>query len=129
MSLITPRLSGSLLPGVVRASVLTLAQDLGIPVEERLVTVQEWRDGATDGSICETFACGTAAAITPLGGVRSEASEWAIGDGSEGPITSRLRSALFDIHHGRVPDPHGWMHPICKPDQADLAHEPNRTNN
>jgi branched-chain amino acid aminotransferase len=115
--LITPMLSGALLAGVVRDSVLTLAQDMGLPTEERLVSLRGWRDGAVNGSITETFACGTAAVVTPVGEVRTANGAWTVADGKEGPLTRRLRQALLDLHHGRVADRHGWMRQICGPEQ------------
>ncbi|MBO0856134.1 MAG: branched-chain amino acid aminotransferase, partial [Nocardia sp.] len=79
--LVTPELSGSLLPGITRDSLLTLVADSGYPVEERKVSVEEWRKGAESGEITEVFACGTAAVITPVGWVASPGGEFAIGGG------------------------------------------------
>jgi branched-chain amino acid aminotransferase len=110
--LVTPELTGTLLPGITRDSLITLAADLGYRVSERRFSVEEWRQGAADGSISETFACGTAAVITPVGDVKARTGDFVIGDGTPGPISMRLRQALLDIQHGRVADTHGWLHRV-----------------
>jgi branched-chain amino acid aminotransferase len=107
--LMTPALTGTLLPGVVRDSLLALAPELDLPVEEGRISVDEWRKGAQDGSITEVFACGTAAVIAPVGHARSRSGDWTMGDGGAGPVTMRLRQTLLDLQYGRREDPHGWM--------------------
>ncbi len=110
--LLTPALTGTLLPGVVRDSLLTLAPELGLPIEEGRISAEEWRKSSTDGSLTEVFACGTAAVIAPVGRARSRSGDWTIGTGEPGPVTMRLRSTLLDMQYGRAPDPHGWMHRV-----------------
>ncbi len=110
--LLTPALTGTLLPGVVRDSLLTLAPELGLPVEEGRISADEWRKRAEDGSITEVFACGTAAVVAPVGRAKSRQAEWTVGTGEPGPITMRLRAALLDLQYGRAADPHGWMHRV-----------------
>jgi branched-chain amino acid aminotransferase len=110
--IVTPALTGTLLPGVTRDSLLTVARDLGYRAEEGRIDVDEWREGNADGSISEVFACGTAAVITPVGAVKAHSGAWTVGDGGTGPVTLRLREALLDLQHGTAPDPHGWMHTI-----------------
>jgi branched-chain amino acid aminotransferase len=107
-SLLTPELNGSILPGITRESVIALAQGDGRKVEERPVSIDEWREGASSGEIVETFACGTAAVLTPIGTVRGNDGEFVIGDGGAGPVTRALRQTLVDIQYGRAPDPYGW---------------------
>lgn len=107
--LVTPELSGSLLPGITRDSLLTLAAEAGYQVTERKVTVEEWRAGAESGEISEVFACGTAAVITPVGSVCSEDGEFTIGDGQTGEVTMALRETLTGIQRGTFADVHGWM--------------------
>lgn len=108
---VTPRLTGTLLPGVTRDSLLTLAAELGYQVGEVKITVDEWREGCASGEITESFACGTAAVITPVGSVDSKNSgTWTIGDGQPGEITMKLREALVNIQTGRAEDTHNWMH-------------------
>jgi branched-chain amino acid aminotransferase len=110
--IVTPPLTGTLLPGVVRDSLLTLAADLGIPASEEPISVDEWRAGCKSGEISEVFACGTAAVVTPVGEVRGSAGGWSVGS-EVGPVTTRLRDQLLGIQFGQLPDPHGWVHKIC----------------
>jgi branched-chain amino acid aminotransferase len=111
--LITPQLTGSLLPGITRDSLLTVAEDLGIRADEGQISVDDWREGCAAGDITETFACGTAAVITPIGEVKSRLSgSWQISEGGTGPVTARLRQALLDIQTGAAPDRHNWLHAI-----------------
>jgi len=111
--LVTPELSGTLLPGITRESLITVARELGHRVTERRFTVQEWRAGVADGSITETFACGTAAVITPVGDVKARTGDFTVGDGVPGPLTMQLREHLLDVQHGRVADTHGWLHRVA----------------
>ncbi|HEY5031121.1 MAG TPA: branched-chain amino acid aminotransferase [Actinomycetes bacterium] len=111
-AIVTPTLTGSLLAGVTRDSLLTLAGDLGYTASTDRISVEQWRAGNASGDISEVFACGTAAVITPVGAVKSVDHEWTIGDGSPGPVTTRLRSALLDIQTGAAPDLHGWVRPV-----------------
>jgi branched-chain amino acid aminotransferase len=111
--LVTPELSGSLLPGIPRDSLLTLAADSGYPVEERKVSVEEWRNGAESGEITEVFACGTAAVITPVGWVQSAEGEFEIGGGEPGEVTMALRDTLTGIQRGTFADNHGWLRTLA----------------
>jgi branched-chain amino acid aminotransferase len=110
--LMTPALTGTLLPGVTRDSLLTLAKDLGYEAEEGRISIDEWRAGCTDGTLTEVFACGTAAVITPVGAVKSAHGSWTVGDGKPGEISMRLRRSLVEIQRGVGPDPRGWLHPV-----------------
>ncbi len=110
-SIVTPRLTGSILEGITRNSVLTLAADLGHKVDERPVSIDEWRDGVTSGRIVEVFACGTAAVLTPVGMLRWEGGELNCGD-ETGAVTASVRQRLLDIQYGRADDPYGWMHRV-----------------
>ena len=108
-SLVTPELSGSILEGITRDSILQLARDRGIKVVERKVTLQEWRDGVASGEITEVFACGTAAVVTPIGQLKGK--DFSVGDlnAPAGEVTMSLRKELTDIQYGRLPDRHGWL--------------------
>jgi branched-chain amino acid aminotransferase len=108
-TLVTPRLTGSILEGITRDSIMQLARDRGMTVEERDVTLGEWRDGIESGAITEVFACGTAAVVTPIGQLK--AKDFTIGDADTpaGAITLSLRQELTDIQYGRQPDRHGWL--------------------
>ena len=107
--IVTPELSGSLLAGVTRDSLLQVAKDLGYGAEEGRISIDDWREGNASGEITEVFACGTAAVITPVGTVKSAEHSWTVGTGDPGPVTMQLREALLDIQTGRADDAHGWM--------------------
>ncbi|HZI95909.1 MAG TPA: branched-chain amino acid aminotransferase [Actinomycetales bacterium] len=109
-SIVTPSLTGSILEGITRMSVLQLARDLGHEVREERVSITSWRDGAASGRIREVFACGTAAVITPVGALVEPGAEHVTGDGETGEVTGRLRTALLDLQYGRTEDGHDWMH-------------------
>ena len=107
--IVTPELSGSILEGITRASILQLARDRGLAVEERKVSIDEWKAGVASGDITEAFACGTAAVITPIGELKGK--DFAVGDihAPAGEVTMAIRRELTDIQYGRAPDRHGWM--------------------
>ncbi|GAB2799930.1 branched-chain amino acid aminotransferase [Streptomyces daliensis] len=109
-TIVTPELTGTLLPGITRDSLLTIAADLGYKTAEARISTDDWRQGNADGSISEVFACGTAAVITPVGEAKSTHGSWTVGDGEPGEITMRLREALLGVQTGRAEDAHGWMH-------------------
>jgi branched-chain amino acid aminotransferase len=111
-SLATPPLTGTILPGITRESVIELARAAGRRVEERPVGFTEWRDGVASGRIAEAFACGTAAVVTPIGRVRFPGGEFAVADGGPGEVTMGLRRQLVDIQRGRAEDPFGWVHKV-----------------
>jgi branched-chain amino acid aminotransferase len=108
----TPPLTGTILPGITRESVMTLAGRAGHTVVERPVAFDEWRADAASGRLREVFACGTAAVITPIGTVRHPGEEFLVGDGTPGEVTLGLRRALVDIQRGRAEDPYGWVHRV-----------------
>jgi branched-chain amino acid aminotransferase len=107
--LVTPELSGSLLPGITRDSLLQLAIDAGFAVEERKIDIDEWQKKAAAGEITEVFACGTAAVITPIARVKYGDTEFTIADGKPGEVTMALRYTLTGIQRGTFADTHGWM--------------------
>jgi branched-chain amino acid aminotransferase len=111
--LVTPALTGTLLPGVTRDSILALGADMGLDVEERLISTEEWEAGCADGAISEVFACGTAAVVTPVGSVKHVRGSFDVADGEPGAVTMKVREALLGIQHGTAPDPHGWMRTIA----------------
>jgi branched-chain amino acid aminotransferase len=110
--IMTPALTGTLLPGITRDAVLTLAPELGIPASEGKICLDEWRAGCAADDITEVFACGTAAVITPVATIKGSAGGWTVGDGTPGPVTMRLREELLGIQYGHAADPHGWIHKI-----------------
>ncbi len=110
--LVTPPLTGTILPGITRDSIITLARAAGRTVEERPVSFDEWRKGATSGEITEAFACGTAAVITPIGTVRYADGEFTMPNKGRGKVATSLRKSLVDIQRGRVKDKYGWVHRV-----------------
>lgn len=108
-SIVTPELSGSILEGITRDSILTLAREKGINITERRISIDEWREGAASGEIAEVFACGTAAVVTPVGRLKWSGGEVTMGTGESGPVTLAIREALVDVQYGRAEDTHGWM--------------------
>ena len=109
--LVTPALTGTILEGITRDSILTVANDLGLTTEERRITPEELFEGIADGTTVEAFSCGTAAVVTPIGAFKSAKGEWRLpANGS--PQTLALRNAVLDIQYGRVPDVHGWLQPV-----------------
>lgn len=107
-TLVTPE-SPSILEGITRDSLLQLARDRGLKVEQRRVSIDEVREGVASGEIVEMFACGTAAVVTPIAQFKAEG--FTIGDENApaGELTLSLREELTDIQYGRRPDTHGWM--------------------
>ena len=111
--IMTPPLTGTLLPGITRDSLLRLAPELGIKAVEERITIDQWQAECAAGELTEVFACGTAAVITPVGRVKGESAEWTIADGEPGPVTTRLREELIGIQYGHRPDPFNWIHKVC----------------
>nr|WP_154437100.1 branched-chain amino acid aminotransferase [Xylella fastidiosa] len=108
-TLVTPALSGSILEGITRESILQLARDRGMCVEERKVAIEEWKEGVVSGAISEVFACGTAAVITPIGELKAEGFSVGNINAPPGEVTLSLRKELTDIQYGRLPDRYVWM--------------------
>ncbi|QND45015.1 branched-chain amino acid aminotransferase (plasmid) [Rhizobium lusitanum] len=108
-SLQTPPLTGTILPGITRDSLIILARELGLTVREEPYAIDQWQADAASGRLREAFACGTAAVVTPIGKLKGSKHSFTIGDGGAGPVTTRLKSALLDIQNGRAPDQHGWL--------------------
>ena len=112
-TVMTPQLTGTLLPGITRDSILSVAKDLGYKVQEAMVSIDDWRDGVASGDITEIFACGTAAVVSPVGLAKSVMGTWKTGDGQPGVITMQIRNHLLGIQHGTVLDTHNWMKKLC----------------
>jgi len=111
-TVMTPKLTGTLLPGITRDSILSVAADLGYKVEETMISIDDWRDGVASGLITEIFACGTAAVVSPVGQAKSTMGTWVTGDGQPGKITMQIRNSLLGIQHGEIADTHKWMHAV-----------------
>ncbi len=112
-TVITPKLTGTLLPGITRDSILTVARDLGYKTQEVMLSIDDWRDGVASGEITEIFACGTAAVVSPVGQAKSAMGTWVTGDGQPGAITMQIRNHLLGIQHGTIADTHNWVQKVC----------------
>ena len=111
-TLLTPPLSDSILPGITRGAILTLAREAGLTVKEAPYAIEAWRADVRAGRLTEAFACGTAAVITPIGRVRGREDDFTIGDAVAGPVARRLRGLLVDIQRAKAPDSHGWVQTV-----------------
>jgi branched-chain amino acid aminotransferase len=113
-SMVTPPLGGTILPGITRASIIDLAKDTGLQVREEPYAFEQWRADARSGRLRETFACGTAAVLTPIGTVKSRDGDFTIGNGGSGAQTEKLKAGLIAIQRCRAEDPHGWVHRVSQ---------------
>ncbi len=111
--LVTPTLTGSILPGVTRDSILQLAADRGLQPCEAPIDFERLTRDIEAGDAVEMFACGTAAVINPIGELRTENGSWKINGGATGETTMSLRKELTDIQYGRIEDRHGWLHKLA----------------
>ncbi|CCA92885.1 branched-chain amino acid aminotransferase [Novosphingobium sp. PP1Y] len=111
-TLLTPELTGTILPGITRDSLLTLAREEGLTVTEGRYSIDQWREDAQSGRLVETFACGTAAVVTPVGKVSGRDGEFTVGSGGPGQLTQKLKSRLVAIQRGQEADTHGWIRKI-----------------
>jgi branched-chain amino acid aminotransferase len=112
-SLATPPLGGTILPGITRDSIITLARGEGRIVREERYSIEQWRADAASGRLREAFACGTAAVVSAIGKIRSANGDILIGDGDGGPITAALKAKLVGIQRGDVADAEGWVRKIA----------------
>ena len=111
-SVVTPPLTGTILPGITRDSLIALLRDEGLTVREEPYSIDQWRVDATTGKLLETMACGTAAVVTPVGTVLGPDGEFTIGSGGTGQMTTKVREKLLGIQNGTVEDRHGWVQAI-----------------
>lgn len=117
----TPPLSGAILHGVTRDSVLRLAPDLGFNVSEERLTIAEVMADIASGEITEIFGMGTAAVVAPVGRLVFGEQELFINDNTSGPVATAIYQALTDIQYGRAEDPYGWTTRISIKQSADVA--------
>jgi branched-chain amino acid aminotransferase len=108
-TLITPPLTGTILAGITRDSLITLAREDGLTVVEERYAIDQWRADAESGRLTEAFACGTAAVVTAIGKVASRDGEFVVGSGGTGQTTQRLRDKPVAIQRGTAEDRHGWV--------------------
>ncbi len=112
-TLVTPALNGSILPGITRDSVLSLAGAWGIPVSERRLSIDEVLAAHENGRLKEIFGSGTAAVISPVGMLKYGEAEITVGDGKVGPLAKKFFDTLMGIQYGTAPDPMGWIEPVA----------------
>lgn len=105
----TPVLNGSILAGITRSSVIQLLKHWGIPIEERMVSIEEIYEAGKDGSLEEVFGTGTAADISPIGEMNWHGKKLIICEGRTGKLTKELYDTLTGIQNGAIEDPFGWM--------------------
>ncbi len=112
--LITPELSGSILPGITRNSVIELAEKWGMSVAERKISIDEIGEAEEAGKLDEIFGSGTAAVISPVGRIRYGEKNICAGEGEEkvGPVAQRMYDVLQNIQYGETDDFMGWIEPL-----------------
>ncbi len=110
--IVTPKLTGSVLPGITRKSIIELLRDKGYEVEERLISIDEVLQSLKDGTMEEFWGCGTAAVVSPVGTLYYEGTEYTINESKIGPVTQMLYDTLTGIQWGKTADPYGWVYKI-----------------
>jgi branched-chain amino acid aminotransferase len=110
--ILTPRL-GTILPGITRDSIITLARDAGMTVREEGYSFSQWSADAASGHLREVFVCGTAATLVPVGLVRHASGKFTIADGEIGPVTRQLKQSLVHTQRGIMPDTHAWLEVVA----------------
>ncbi len=107
-TVVTPKLTGSVLPGITRKSCIELLGEMGIKVEERLLSVDELSEAVRTGALKEAWGCGTAAVVSPIGELRMDDTHYQVADGGIGRLTQKLYDTLTAIQWGQAEDTHGW---------------------
>ncbi|MBQ4383072.1 MAG: branched-chain amino acid aminotransferase [Firmicutes bacterium] len=109
---ITPELSGSILPGITRKSCIEILKDEGYKVTERLLSVDELGEALHSGKLEEAWGCGTAAVVSPIGELLYKDTKFTINNNEIGPVTQHLYDTLTGIQWGKIADTRGWIHPV-----------------
>jgi branched-chain amino acid aminotransferase len=112
--IVTPALSGSILPGITRKSIIELMRSRGVEVEERRISIDELAEALESGKLEEAWGCGTAAVVSPVGLLRYEGKDFVISGGNIGETTQMLYDALTSIQWGKAEDKLGWIYPVTK---------------
>jgi branched-chain amino acid aminotransferase len=112
--LVTPALTGTILAGITRGSVIRMARDWGMKVSERRISLDEVLAALERGTLKEAFATGTAATISPVGKLAYRGKTYSVNDGKVGPLAQRLYDTIMGIQYGRVKDPYGWVEKVVK---------------
>lgn len=111
--LITPKLTGSILPGITRDSVLQLAKSWDLKVSEKRISIDDVMAAQESGKLQEIFGSGTAAVISPVGELKYDDKVVTVGDGGVGPLAQRLFETIMAIQYGAAEDPMGWIETVC----------------
>lgn len=111
--IVTPELTGSVLPGITRKSCVELLKEKGYKVSERLISIDELYNAAKDGTLEEAWGTGTAAVVSPIGWLSYKGEEFIVNNGVIGEVTQALYDELTGIQWGKVEDTHGWSHKVC----------------
>ena len=110
--IVTPMLTGSILPGITRKSCLELLRDEGYKVSERLISVEELEQALKAGKLEEAWGCGTAAVVSPIGELCYKDDVFVINNGEIGEVTQHLYDTLTGIQWGKIEDKYGWIREI-----------------
>ena len=107
--IVTPMLSGSILPGITRMSCLEILRKEGYNVSERLISVDELAEAMANGTLEEAWGCGTAAVVSPIGELMYKDVKYTVNDGKIGEVTQHLYDTLTGIQWGKIDDAYGWV--------------------
>ena len=110
--IVTPELTGSILPGITRKSCIEVLRNLGYTVSERLISVDELLDAMKSGKLEEAWGCGTAAVVSPIGKLMYQDVEYVINGEKIGEVTQKLYDILTGIQWGKIEDTYGWVHKL-----------------
>ncbi len=110
--LITPTLTGSILPGITRSSVIQLAREMDIEVSEERIDIHDMIAAYKSGDLEEVFGAGTAAVIAPIGRIHHQGENIQFTIEGRGPFATKIHKAITDLQYGRIADTHGWVHPV-----------------
>ena len=111
--IVTPELTGSILPGITRKSCIEVLKNMGYKVSERRISIDELIEALQNGKLEEAWGCGTAAVVSPIGRFCYKDTEYDVNDGKIGEISKKLYDTLTGIQWGKIDDPFGWVYKIC----------------
>jgi len=111
--IVTPELSGSILPGVTRRSCIEVLKSKGYAVSERLLSIDELAEALENGTLEEAWGCGTAAVVSPIGKLAYKDKEYIVSGGKIGEVTQMLYDTLTGIQWSKIEDAFGWIVPVC----------------
>ncbi len=111
--IVTPELTGSILPGITRKSCIEVLKNMGYTVSERRISIDELVEALETGRLEEAWGCGTAAVISPIGRFYYNDKEYDVNAGKIGEISKKLYDTLTGIQWGKLDDPYGWVYKIC----------------